>query len=166
MRHHPGSTVAHVGNAYLLSEAGDAAAAREPIIRQRSPATRICRRRIRVLRASSTELGENADEHWQKGFAGHAVVRGVTAGRAGMPLLLLVAAVGGNVPTQHWIDDRAFAVTAVYADFFDVADALPPHAVMVNAIGDADLCGAALATPKDRRPHHSAGDQSAGHGPR
>ena len=52
---------------------------------------------------------------------------------------------GGNIPTQHWIDDRIFAVTAVYADFFDPADPLPPHALIVNAIGDADLCGAALA---------------------
>ena len=63
----------------------------------------------------------------------------------GIPLVMLVAAVGGNIPTQHWIDDRVFAVTAVYADFFDPDDALPPHAMIVNAIGDADLCGIALA---------------------
>ncbi|MGD0106104.1 MAG: tetratricopeptide repeat protein [Rhodopila sp.] len=145
VHHHPHSTVAHVGYAYLLSEAGDAAAARshyqaalagDPDLPQAHQGL------ARVL----TELGENAGEHWQKGFAGHAVVqRRYRGSGAGIPLLLLVAAVGGNVPTQHWIDDRVFAVTAVYADFFDAADALPPHAIMVNAIGDADLCGIALA---------------------
>ena len=145
VRHHPASTVAHVGYAYLLSEAGDPAAARshyqaalagDPDLPQAHQGL------ARVL----TELGENADEHWRKGFAGHAMVRRRYRGSgSGIPLLLLVAAVGGNVPTQHWIDDRIFAVTAVYADFFDAADALPPHAVMVNAIGDADLCGTALA---------------------
>jgi hypothetical protein len=36
-------------------------------------------------------------------------------------------------------------VTAIYADFHDPADPLPPHGVVVNAIGDADLCPDALA---------------------
>jgi hypothetical protein len=57
---------------------------------------------------------------------------------------MLVAAVGGNIPVQHWVDDRVFSVTAVYADFFDPDDPLPPHAMILNAIGDADLCGPAL----------------------
>jgi len=145
VRHHPYSYVAHIGYAYLLSEAGDAEAARshyqaalvaEPELPQAHQGL------ARVL----TDLGENADEHWQKGFAGHAVVRRRYRGTGtGIPLLLLVAAVGGNVPTQHWLDELVYAVTAIYADFFNPADALPPHAVVVNAIGDADLCGSALA---------------------
>lgn len=36
-------------------------------------------------------------------------------------------------------------MTAIYADFFGPDDPLPPHTIVVNAIGDADLCGAALA---------------------
>jgi hypothetical protein len=63
----------------------------------------------------------------------------------GIPLVMLVAATGGNVPTQPWIDDRLFAVTAIYADFYDPAEPLPAHAAMVNAIGDADLSDGALA---------------------
>jgi hypothetical protein len=63
----------------------------------------------------------------------------------GIPLVMLVAAVGGNIPTQHWIDDRVFAVTAVYADFFDPDGELPSHTMILNAIGDADLCGVGLA---------------------
>jgi hypothetical protein len=93
-----------------------------------------------------TALGdEAAGHHWQAGFAGHAVVRRRYRGRGtGIPLLLLVSARGGNIPTQHWIDDRIFAVTAVYADFYEPSQILPDHALVVNAIGDADLCSRAL----------------------
>ena len=38
----------------------------------------------------------------------------------GVPLLLLVSARGGNVPTQHWIS-RRFAVSAIHAEFHDPA---------------------------------------------
>jgi hypothetical protein len=141
---HPGNKVAHVGYAYLLNEAGDFAAARlhyQAALAVDPDLTEAHQGLARVL----TEIGENADEHWRKGFSGHAVVRRRYRGiGAGVPLLMLVAAVGGNIPTQHWIDDRIFAVTAVYADFFDPNDPLPPHAMIVNAIGDADLCGMAL----------------------
>jgi glutathione synthase/RimK-type ligase-like ATP-grasp enzyme len=94
-----------------------------------------------------TEWGDAAAEaHRQRGYAGHAVVtrpfRGVGSA---VPLLLLVSARGGNVPTAAWIDDRRFAVTAIHAEFHDSALPLPPHALVVNAIGDAELCGDALA---------------------
>ena len=78
-------------------------------------------------------------------FVGHAVVQRRYRGTStGIPLLVLVSAAGGNLPTGHWIDDQVFAVTAVYADFFPPNDPLPPHALIVNAIGDADLCEPAL----------------------
>ena len=68
---------------------------------------------------------------------------------SGVPLLLLVAARGGNIPTQHWIDDHHFDITAIHADFYDPTQPLPPHALVVNAIGDADLCAIALARADD-----------------
>ena len=143
---HPGNTVAHLGYAYLLSEAGEAAEARshyEAALAADPDLPAAHQGLARIL----TAMGEDADEHWRKGFAGHAVVRRRYRGsRTGIPLVMLVAAVGGNIPVQHWIDDRIFAVTAVYADFFDPADPLPAHAMIVNAIGDADLCGTALAS--------------------
>jgi len=145
VRCHPEDKAARVGYGFLLSEAGESAAAAvhyhaalalDPGLQEAHQGL------ARVL----TDLGENADEHWRKGFAGHAVVRRRHRGSGtGIPLLLLVAATGGNIPTQHWIDDRIYAVTAIYADFFDPSEALPAHALMVNAIGDADLSGAALA---------------------
>jgi glutathione synthase/RimK-type ligase-like ATP-grasp enzyme len=94
-----------------------------------------------------TELGEpGAEAHWQAGFTGHAVVRRRYRGSGpGVPLLLLVSARGGNLATRPWVDDRVFTVTAIYADFHDPAQALPPHALVVNAIGDVDVGRDALA---------------------
>ncbi len=95
-------------------------------------------------------LAERGDEaaalHRRKGFTGHAVVSRPHRGPgAGAPVLLLVSAMGGNVPTRVWLDDHGFAVTAVHTEFLDPAHPLPPHALIVNAIGDADLCAEALA---------------------
>jgi glutathione synthase/RimK-type ligase-like ATP-grasp enzyme len=53
-------------------------------------------------------------------------------------LLLLVSAIGGNVPVRHLIDDTIFATTVIYADYWSAP--LPPHDLVFNAIGDADLC--------------------------
>jgi len=57
---------------------------------------------------------------------------------------LLVSARGGNIPTALWIDDRRFTIHALYADYADIACDLPEHRLVMNAIGDADLCGEAL----------------------
>jgi glutathione synthase/RimK-type ligase-like ATP-grasp enzyme len=89
-------------------------------------------------------LGEaGAAAHWRSGFAGHAMVQR-PAGAGSIPLLLLAAAHGGNVPCKNWIDQDAYAVTTLVADYFDARMQLPPHAIAVNAIGDAELCGDAL----------------------
>lgn len=94
-----------------------------------------------------TALGDPSTEaQWQAGFSGHAIMPQRYRGPGtGIPLLLLLSARGGNIPTRHWIDTSIFAVTAVFADYHDPRDPLPPHALTVNAIGDADLCAAALA---------------------
>ena len=144
-RCHPTSKAAQVGHAYLLSEAGDLTAARRHYQEALAIDPELPEAHQGLARILS-ESGEDAAEHWRKGFAGRAVVRRrYRGGGTGIPLLMLVAAVGGNIPTQHWVDDRTFAVTAVYADFFDPAEQLPPHAIILNAIGDADRCGPALA---------------------
>jgi glutathione synthase/RimK-type ligase-like ATP-grasp enzyme len=50
----------------------------------------------------------------------------------------------GNVATAQFLDDHTFAVTAVSVDAFDPGEALPEHDVVFNAIGDGELCAAAL----------------------
>jgi hypothetical protein len=93
------------------------------------------------------ELGETtaAEPHWQQGFAGHALVVQRYRG-TGSPVrvLLLVSSRFGNLSTQLILDDRTFEVAALYADFYDPMQPVSPHAVVFNAIGDADLCPMAL----------------------
>lgn len=100
---------------------------------------------------------EGAARHREQGFAGHAIVTRPYRGR-GTPLrvLLIVSAKGGNIPTAVILDDRIFAVTAIYAEFFDPSDALPEHDVVFNAVGDADLCGDVLDAVAEIMDHSSA----------
>jgi GNAT superfamily N-acetyltransferase/glutathione synthase/RimK-type ligase-like ATP-grasp enzyme len=145
VRHHPDNPAGRVNLANLLLEDGDIASARsqyEAALASDPDFPEAHQGLARVL----TELEDDSAEiHWQKGFAGHSVVdRPYRGTGAGVKLLLLVAARGGNIPTRHWIDDRHFAVTAIYTEFHDPALPLPPHALIVNAIGDADRCDEAL----------------------
>jgi glutathione synthase/RimK-type ligase-like ATP-grasp enzyme len=146
VRLHPGDPTARVGLGTILAEDGDLAAARLHFQAALSVDAGFAPAHQGLARLL-TELGKpGAEAHWQQGFAGHAVVKQRYRGPApGVPLLLLVSARGGNLATRPWIDDRVFAVTAIYADFHDPAQPLPPHALAVNAIGDADTGGRALA---------------------
>jgi tetratricopeptide (TPR) repeat protein len=97
----------------------------------------------RILTAAGDEAA--AARHWRKGFEGHALVSKPYRGRGiAVPLLVLVSARSGNVPSQLWITHRHFAVSAIYAEFHDPAMPLPPHALVVNLIGDADIGARAL----------------------
>jgi glutathione synthase/RimK-type ligase-like ATP-grasp enzyme len=148
--HHPRDKIVRVNLANLLREEHDLAAARlhyQAALAIDPDFPEAHQGMAGVL----NELGlEGAEQHRQKGFPGHAVVAKPYRGTGiGVPLLLLVSARGGNIPTQLWISDRQFAVTAVYAEFHDPALPLPAHALIVNAVGDADLCDIALARAEE-----------------
>ncbi len=157
IEHHPHDAVARINLANVLREDNDAAGAalhyRAAIALD--PELPQAHQGMAWVLENSDPAG--AESHWRKGFAGHAMVtkpyRGVAVG---MPVLLLVSARGGNVPTQLWITDRHFAVSVVYAEFYEAHVALPPHALIVNAIGDADRCGVALARAMDVLAHSDA----------
>jgi hypothetical protein len=57
-----------------------------------------------------------------------------------VPVLLLISAAGGNIPTSTLLDDRQFQTTVVVAEYADPKIPLPPHDLVFNGIGDADLC--------------------------
>jgi tetratricopeptide (TPR) repeat protein len=59
-------------------------------------------------------------------------------------VLLLVSAAGGNVPTRFLLDDEVFAVFQLPVEAHTPATVLPPHDLVFNAVGDADLCAQAL----------------------
>lgn len=147
VRCHPGNPIARVNLGNLLLDTSEFEAARAAYAAALAIDPDLAEAHQGLARAL-TEMGEDAAAatHFAKGFVGRAVVtRRPHGAAAGVPLLLLVSAKGGNIPTEHWLDPRRFAITAVYAEFFDPAQRLPPHALLFNAIGDADRCGEALA---------------------
>jgi glutathione synthase/RimK-type ligase-like ATP-grasp enzyme len=88
---------------------------------------------------------DGAREHFAKGFRGHAVSTLPYRGAgAPIPLLQLVSSGGGNIPTAPFLDDCVFLTTVIVADHLDPTTPLPPHGLIFNAIGDADLCQPAL----------------------
>ena len=99
------------------------------------------------LGAVLADLGdrEGALAHFRKGFRGHAISTLPYRGD-GPPvsLLQLVSSGGGNIPTAPFLDDCVFLTTVIVADHLDPDAPLPPHQLIFNAIGDADLCQPAL----------------------
>jgi len=144
---HPGNPLGRVNFGNLLLEEEDADGARAQYEAALTADPTLAEAHRGVARALSA-LGDEtaAASHWRKGFGGQAAVvsQRYRGPGDGVPVLLVVSAKGGNIPTQRFLGDTVFAVTALYAEFFDTAQELPPHAVAFNAIGDADLCAEAL----------------------
>lgn len=93
------------------------------------------------------DLGEEdaAEEHRQLSYRARDITTLPYRGE-GRPrrVLLLVSAVGGNIPTRFLLDDTIFAVSVLAVEAHTPATILPPHDLVFNAVGDADLCAQAL----------------------
>jgi len=144
---HPGNPMGHVNLANLLLRANRHAEARSYY----DAALRIDPELAQAhqgLGAVLADLGERASAraHFRKGFRDHAIATLPYRGtRPPLALLQLVSSGGGNIPTSAFLDDTVFLTSVVVADHLDPKVALPPHQLIFNAIGDADLCGPALA---------------------
>ena len=92
-------------------------------------------------------LGEHAlaEEHRRAGFEAMPVVISAFRGE-GLPvsLLLLASAFRGNVPVEVPLDDQTFLTIKLFTDYYETDLPLPPHDVIFNGIGDADLCRTSL----------------------
>ncbi len=82
---------------------------------------------------------QQAALHRKLGF-GHQPVSQLSFRGTGTPtrLLVLSSATDGNIPWRLLIDRNLFEATIVAVEYFDRE--LPPHDLVFNAIGDADLC--------------------------
>jgi glutamate/tyrosine decarboxylase-like PLP-dependent enzyme/glutathione synthase/RimK-type ligase-like ATP-grasp enzyme len=144
---HPDDPMSRVNLGNLLYEAGEFQAAREHY----ETALRFDPNHAEAHQGLAYVLAELGDEeaaqmHRRKGFADRPIT--VLPYRGDGPpvrLLLLVSSVGGNIPTRHLLDDRVFQTFVVVPEFYDAKVPLPPHQVVFNAIGDADLAAPALA---------------------
>jgi tetratricopeptide (TPR) repeat protein len=143
---HPANPKAHVNFANLLLREGEHAAARthfETALRL-DPAHPQAHQGLAAVLA---ELGdrEGAARHRREGYGRNFITALPYRGAAPpVPLLLMVSAEGGDIPTASFLDDRMFHAFVAVPEFFDPSVALPPHRLVFNAIGDADLCRGAL----------------------
>jgi hypothetical protein len=146
VRQHPGNPNGHVNLGNLLLLLGELDRAR----RHFEAALRIDPAHVHAHRGMGNLLAESGDaagarQHRDRGFKNDAVTALPYRGEARpIALLLLVAAAGGNIPTEPLLDDRRFRTTVMVAEYADASAPLPPHDLIFNAIGDADLCREAL----------------------
>jgi glutathione synthase/RimK-type ligase-like ATP-grasp enzyme len=144
--HHPKNPMARVNLANLLLRANRHAEAREHYdavlrIDPDHPEAH------QGLGAVLSDIGDRdgARRHFQQGFRNHAVSTQAYRGtKPPVTLLQLVSSGGGNIPTAAVLDDCTFLTSVIVADYLDPETALPPHQLIFNTIGDADLCRPAL----------------------
>jgi glutathione synthase/RimK-type ligase-like ATP-grasp enzyme len=145
--HHPQNPTGHINLANLLLRANKYAEARQHYeaalgVDPDHPQAH------QGLGAVLADLGDRAGarEHFRRGFRGHAVSTLPYRGdKPPIALLQLVSSGGGNIPTALFLDDTRFLTSVIVTDYFEPSTPLPPHRLIFNAIGDADLCGPALA---------------------
>jgi glutathione synthase/RimK-type ligase-like ATP-grasp enzyme len=144
--HHPDNPIAHVNLANLLLRASEFEAARlhyEAALRL-DPDNAAAHQ---GLGAVLSDLGDRdaARVHFEKGFKDRAISELPYRGsKPPVRLLQLVSSGGGNIPTAHLLDDTVFQTAVIVADHVGSIVRLPSHQLVLNAIGDADLCEPAL----------------------
>ncbi len=143
---HPQNPPGHVNLANALCETGDLAQAREHCERALalSPGYEAAHQALASILANTGDE-ELAAWHRRAAFKKQNVINLPYRG-AGTPisLLLLVSAAGGNLPIRHLLDDQVFQTSVIYADYWNTEIPLPPHDLVFNTVGDADLCKDAL----------------------
>jgi len=147
---HPADPMSHVNLANVLRESGDLAKAREhyeTALRLHAGAAGVNQGLADILAEQGDHAG--AARHRETAFRDQPVVALAYRGQwQPVSLLLLVGSAGGNIPMRHFLDDQIFQTFVVFVEFYDPAIPLPPHRLVFNAIGDADLATPALGAAK------------------
>lgn len=94
------------------------------------------------------ELGNPAAaaEHRRQAFADRSIsITGYRGEHQPITLLELVSTTGGNIRSDTFLSDRVFQRILITTEFFRAGTPLPPHHLVLNAIGEADGAQAALA---------------------
>jgi Flp pilus assembly protein TadD len=158
VKHHPDNPIGRINLANALLADGQHAAARE----QFEAALRLAPDHPDANQGMANLLqdrgeAEAAERLRQRSYRSRTVTYLPYRGE-GPPcrLLLLMSASGGNVPTRFLLDDTVFATSILATEAHAPGAALPPHDLVFNAIGDADLCAAALDAAEAVLAHAAA----------
>jgi glutathione synthase/RimK-type ligase-like ATP-grasp enzyme len=142
--HHPENPAGLVNLANFLAEEGEPAEARALYDRAlcADPDHPPAHQGLGQLLFSLGDV-KAAEDHWRKGFTGHSLVSRPYRGTGNaLRVLVLASPRDGNIPTGLMLDDRVFAITTLFPEYYD--GSVPPHDLLFNTIGDADLCVDAL----------------------
>ncbi|OIQ80246.1 beta-barrel assembly-enhancing protease [mine drainage metagenome] len=156
--YHPHEAAAQVNFASVLLELADLPAAEKhfKIALELDPGLTHAHQ---GLASVAHRLGHDDESrrHRDLGFKNRALSSMAYRGR-GEPLQLLVlaSALEGNIPWRLLIDGDVFQTTIVAVEYFDRQWPLPPHQLIFNAIGEADLCQGGLEIAR----HLTAGTQA------
>jgi tetratricopeptide (TPR) repeat protein len=137
----PHDVTSLVNLANVLLDEGNAAAARE----QYALALHLDNGHPDAHQGMARALAELGDEpqarvHRHLGYKNNSLAELPYRGRRRpLDLLLLVSAKGGNIPLRHILDDAKFRTFVLTTDHYGHNEGLPPHHVVFNSIGDADL---------------------------
>lgn len=138
---HPQQPLGHINLANLLVVQDELALAREHY----QVALRLDPDHVHAHQQLSALLHESGDwpamrEHRRRGFASEPSRSYPCLGEgAPIPLLVLCSTPGADVDWRRLVDNRRFAVTTLVAEFHPPGAPLPPHQLIFNTIGDADL---------------------------
>ena len=146
IRHHPDNPVGHINLANALLADGQTGEAREHY----DAALTLAPDHPDALQGLANllqGLGETraAEALRQRSYGARTLIVLPCLG-SGPPcrVLVLVSAVGGNVPTRFLLDRDRFETAILAVEARAAAASLPAHDLVFNAIGDADLCGPSL----------------------
>ena len=146
MRQHPNNAVAYVNFANMLLEDGELAPAREHY----EAALALDSGFIQAHRGLGNlllELGEEqeAARHHRLAYSDCLPAELPYRGDASpISVLMLASGSRGDVPIRRLLDDKIFRTFVILPNVYDPAAPLPEHQLVVNAIGEADLCRQAL----------------------
>ena len=147
IRHHPDKAIARINlaNALLADGETDEARLHYEAALIAAPDHPDAHQGLANLLQDAGEA-DAAEAHRQQSYRARGITTLAYRGE-GPPcrVLLLVSAAGGNVPTQGLLDPIRFAVSVLVVEAWTPETVLPPHDLVFNAIGDADLCATGLA---------------------
>ncbi len=88
---------------------------------------------------------QSAAWHQRKAFRNRYIIPMPYCGQdAPVTVLKLVSTAGGNVKLQSFLAAQIFQTFVVVPEFYNPNTPLPPHQLVINAIGDAELSSQAL----------------------